>query len=594
MRLLSPALIVCSLLSITAAAQDNAVTTLRTDVRLTTVDVVVTDGKGNPVHGLKAEDFSVFEDKKGQKITSFEEHGSLATTAYDKPRPGVFTNATAVRGGVNNVLLIDFLNTPPTDQSYLRSQVAKFVMNQPAGSRTAIFGMGSSLHLLQNFTSDPAELKAVMLRLGTKFSPLINGQDVARDPSVEAYTNLIQNMLNGGEDALAQDMAGKVQALNDMTTRESSVLTRNKVLLTLSELTAVARNLSGVNGRKNVYWLSGSFPSIIQRDPSTTGSPFAGTEHMESYVQDTVNALATAQVSLYPVDSRGQGVPPSQTGDLSNPTNLAVRQMANSSNSLTPEDDAFRTSQFQEHATMNDLADGTGGKAYYNTNDLAGAIADAQKLGSQYYTLTYTPPSDAKPGKYRDIKVEVKGKGMHLAYRRGYYAPKANGGKAVPMNSAKTSNAMQPQAPQSSEVLFQVEVAKPAATTESAKVIGGPVFDGLPHGTYQLDMLVDFSTLQFSPDADGKMHGVIDIATVIYDKNGKVLDSRSDRANLALDQTRYQAMLKGGMRYHQIIAVPDKGDGFVRMAVHDAMTDKLGTVQISMASVRESAAKIKQ
>ncbi|HEY9138861.1 MAG TPA: hypothetical protein VIM67_11360, partial [Terriglobus sp.] len=83
MRLLSPALIVCSLLSLTATAQDNAITTLRTDVRLTTVDVVVTDGKGNPVHGLKAEDFSIFENKKGQKVTSFEEHVSLAPTAYD-------------------------------------------------------------------------------------------------------------------------------------------------------------------------------------------------------------------------------------------------------------------------------------------------------------------------------------------------------------------------------------------------------------------------------------------------------------------------------------------------------------------------------
>ncbi|HEY9137777.1 MAG TPA: VWA domain-containing protein, partial [Terriglobus sp.] len=297
---------------------------------------------------------------------------------------------------------------------------------------------------------------------------------------------------------------------------------------------------------------------------------------------------------LYPVDSRGQGVSPSQTGDLSNPTNFAARQIANSSSSFTPEDDAFKNAQFQEHATMNDLADGTGGKAYYNTNDLAGAIADAQKLGSQYYTLTYTPPSDAKPGKYRDIKVEVKGKGMHLAYRRGYYAPKANDGKAVPMNSAKTSNAMQPQAPQSSEVLFQVEVAKPTGETNVAKVIGGPVFDGLQHGTYQLNALVDFSSLHFLPDADGKMHGVIDVATVIYDKNGKVLDSRNDRATLALEQSRYQAMLQGGLRYHQVVAIPDKGDGYVRMAVHDAMTDKLGTVQISMASLRESATKTKQ
>lgn len=595
MRFLSAAFALCLALSTVCVAQESAVPTLRTQVRLTTVDVVVTDSKGNPVHGLKQDDFEVFENKKSQRMTSFEEHVSPFSTTYDKPRPGVFTNATTVRGGVNNVLLLDFLNTPANFQPYLRSQLVKYLLAQKPGTRTAIFAMGSSLKLLQDFTSDPAELKAVLVKLGTRFSPLANPKDLANDPLVEMYTDAMQRMAGSGDTAGASTMAAKVQTLNDFVTREQSMTIRNNALLTITELTDVARNLAGVNGRKNVFWLSGSFPAYIQRDVNTTGSPFKGNEDMTDELRDTVNSLATAQVALYPVDSRGQQGPPSLSGDgLNDPANLGARQVATSNSGFNPQDQAFYTAQSQEHSTMNDLAEGTGGQAFYNTNDIAGSVAAAQVLGAQYYTLTYTPPLDAKPGKYRDIKVQVKGKGLHLSYRRGYYTPQDTGGKAVPMNTAKTSRAMQPEAPQSSEVLFQLEVSRPPVDVNSAKVIGGPVLEELPHGTYQLNALVDFSTVQFSPDSEGKMHGVVDVATVIYDKGGKVIDSRSDRASLALDTARYQAMLKGGMRYHQVVAVPDKGDGFVRVAVHDGMTDKLGTVQISMANLRDAGQKVKQ
>jgi len=374
-----------------------------------------------------------------------------------------------------------------------------------------------------------------------------------------------------------------------------SAVTRNKALNTMQCLREVAQYLNGVNGRKNVLWISSSFPTVIMREADSTGNPFVGMESMEPEFQKTQNLLASSQIALYPVDPRGVSPLPSQLPTNDDYTgNLGAQRRMMASNSSNPRDQQQISDQFKEHTTMEELADATGGKAFFNTNDIGGALNQALNDGSHFYTLTYTPPPDAKPNQFRNIAVAVRGKGLHVSYRRGYFAVPSNNGNPAPLNSAKTARAMQPMAPQSGEVLFQVELSKPIDDQNSAKVIGGPVFENTPHSTYQLNALVDFGTVLFSPDADGKMHGVVDVATVIYDKNGKVLDSRSDRATLALDQTRYQAMLKSGMKYHQIIAVPDKGDGFIRMAVHDAMTDKLGTVQISMASVRESAAKTKQ
>ncbi|WP_047490321.1 VWA domain-containing protein [Terriglobus sp. TAA 43] len=580
------ALFACLIVPAAALAQNNAVPTLRTDVRLTTVDVIVTDKKGTPVRGLKADDFSVLENKQPQTIRNFEEHLGNTPTVYDPPPPGVFTNATVARGGVSNVILIDFLNTPPTDQRYLRDQLVKFLASEKPGTQTAIFTMNSSVHLLQDFTSDPNLLKLAALRLGTRFSSYT--QLLQRGP--DSRMQSLETLYEGSNSTVQQQISALMQSLAEYTALEQMQFQRLKSLDTMSCLHDVARYLSGVNGRKNLVWISGGFPIYIMKDPETTTSPFQGTEVLDHEMRDLQNALASNQIALYPVDPRGLPVPPSALPSEGGSTgDLGAQQRMNASSAFSPQDKGYYNDQHQEHSIMEELADATGGRAYFNTNDISGALSEASADGSQFYTLTYTPPASAKSGQFRDIDVTVKGKNLRLRYRKGYYSLGPSKNELTPLNTKKTSFNMQAMAPQSSEVLFQVEVSKPASETVKAQIIGAPVFEALPHGTYQLNTLVDFSTLQFSPDADGKMHGVVDVATVIYDKNGKVLDSRNDRATLALDATRYQAMMKSGMRYHQTVAIPDKGDGYVRVAIHDAMTDKLGTVQMAMDAIRTSA-----
>ena len=54
---------------------------IRTTTRDVVVDVVVTRGKGDPVIGLRSQDFEVFEDGKPQKIDFFEEHAAKTQLA---------------------------------------------------------------------------------------------------------------------------------------------------------------------------------------------------------------------------------------------------------------------------------------------------------------------------------------------------------------------------------------------------------------------------------------------------------------------------------------------------------------------------------
>ena len=109
-------------------APTEGVATLHTGTKLVVVDVVVRDKSGHPIHGLTRDDFLLAEAGKPQTLASFEEYAAPATppTPPQMPAlpPGLFTNFTPVPAkGPLNVLLIDGINTPLADQSYLRQQL---------------------------------------------------------------------------------------------------------------------------------------------------------------------------------------------------------------------------------------------------------------------------------------------------------------------------------------------------------------------------------------------------------------------------------------------------------------------------------------
>ena len=83
--------------------------------------------------------------------------------------------------------------------------------------------------------------------------------------------------------------------------------------------------------------------------------------------------------------------------------------------------------------SMEQLAQDTGGKAYFNTNDLAAAAGKAIADGAHYYTLAYTPVNKKMDGSYRKIEVKVPDSKYRMAYRHGYNAddlPSAANAKA--------------------------------------------------------------------------------------------------------------------------------------------------------------------
>jgi hypothetical protein len=68
------------------------------------------------------------------------------------------------------------------------------------------------------------------------------------------------------------------------------------------------------------------------------------------------------------------------------------------------------------------LADRTGGRAFYNTNDITGAIHRAIDDSRVTYVLNYYPNHNQWDGRFREIKVKVNRPGVEVRSRRGYFA----------------------------------------------------------------------------------------------------------------------------------------------------------------------------
>lgn len=138
-----------------AAAQQNAVdipsVTIRANTRLVIVDVVVTDKKGQPITGLKAEDFTLEENGKKQKIAVFVPPGTEYGPKPAPAPPGILSNHPENVGpaGVPTVLLLDAANSPFKDQAYARSQMLKYVVEQgQSGHPMAVLTLSDRLRVL--------------------------------------------------------------------------------------------------------------------------------------------------------------------------------------------------------------------------------------------------------------------------------------------------------------------------------------------------------------------------------------------------------------------------------------------------------------
>jgi VWFA-related protein len=380
----------------------------RSETVLVQVPVVVTDKAGNHIHDLKKEDFHVFENGKEQNVSSFEEivaRGSHVPTAAPLPT-GTYTNVVAntTQPLSLTVVAIDEVNTPFLDQTYARKQLIKYLgdnldSTQPMGM---VVISTKGLKVIQSLTSDSATLINTLKKLGGQTPDM---QNVDTDTQVAAATTI------NGLSLFATSPASMTQdGLQDFISQGdvdyAQFKQENAIETTLNAFLGLAWTLSGVPGRKTVIWATGSFPFFMDSPASIPGG------RLSTLYERAMQALNDAEVAIYPVDVRGL-VNYSPIADAS----VSHLQRGNAATQQLSGRSWLHTMTLD---TLNEFAEVTGGRAFYNTNDLAGAFKRAVDDGSSYYMLAYYLDTKNTKAGWRQLKVKLDRKDVEIRARQGF------------------------------------------------------------------------------------------------------------------------------------------------------------------------------
>lgn len=547
----------------------------RTNSRLVVVDVVALDSHGVPVPGLKEGDFNVREDGKAQHVVSFEEHrpanGPDAPVRHFHLPPHQYTNVPEQEfAGPLTVLLFDTLNTPAQDQQLARLHMLNFLKGLPPGRRVALFALGTKLRMIQTFTGDTDALIAAATNLISSPSSLLTRENdrQQREDNIAYRERMMAPSMSGGAGSgsrSSQSMAAAgnpipSQKLREVFADQDNSSAEKRVGATLQAFAALAQMLGGYGGRKNLIWVSGGFPFSIGPDPFAH-SDHAHIEHFELPIREITNLLSTAQVAVYPIDVGGvqsQGIVLSSNGEGS----LGV-----DATSGTPRMNTTMMRQLAEssdkHGIMNDIANETGGQAFYGNNDLRAAMQHSMEQGSMYYTLAYSPDNQNWNGKFRRIEVNLSKGGYHLQYRRGYFALEEPE-HTTNDSSAKLVGALRPDIPNATSLYLKAEILPPDAE----------------HPQVRVRCLIDPVQVTFADTSTGGRHAIVDLLTVVWDKNGKDIGHTAQTFEGNLNDAEYHKVLHSGLQVNEDLAV--NGEPFrVRLGAVDRASQRVGTLDVT-------------
>lgn len=394
----------CAILAASAAVSqtsDPQTATFKVGTRLVELEVVVRN-KNGPVTGLKRDDFTILDEGKPQRIDVFREGQAQPPGPAVPLPPGAVSNRlTSAGASVSSVagytvVLYDQLNTRLDYKDYERKALVKFVRGMGPRERVAIYVLGRDLHVLQDFTDDPAKLIAALQHLdsGRDLMPA-NVHDALSGFNTDAVGNVITGI------KMPARLKGEIQGSTlESAANVAQVNAATNAGITFEALSVIARHLGGMPGRRNLVW--------IMESPLTP-MPFVG-------------MLLASNIRLYPVLAHSLEFDPS--GTFMGYTNN-VRRALNPGEGVPLATLMPDVMDLQHKARQ--VAELTGGAGFGDAEDLQLAVKTAEEDSRSFYTLGYYPVEGLLDGKYHSLTVRLAGKKnqhIEIRYRPGYVASK--------------------------------------------------------------------------------------------------------------------------------------------------------------------------
>lgn len=530
-------------------AKDEGKIEFRTETILVQVPIVITDKSGNHIHGLSKEDVRVFEDGKEQKLSTLEEIvASTGKFPLVASKPGEFSNLTLSEQQPRTVMVIalDTVNTPFLDQSTGRRELVKFLAkNIDSGQVLALMIITSrGLKIVQGLTGDPTQLMEALKRASGEM-PAMHGIDIdAQADAAEGDNPEIPST------ALGSDPNAAVAAFVERGDAiYSQFKQQNAIETTMNAFLGIAWSLSGVPGRKSLIWATGGFPFAISSPDDVPGG------YLSPLYERTMAALTAAQISVYPVDIRGLAV--------ASPMGDASQSRVRSGPALMRQ--AINRSWLQQGSidTLNEFADMTGGKAFYNTNDLASSFKRAADDASAYYLASYYLDKSNRQAGWRQLKVKVDKKDTEIRARKGFFVTNAT------IHLDRTRN---------SDLTYALNSPiEGTGIPVTVKWLGNSGDPGKKTAEFQVRLPPDSVSIE---NSDGKSHLNFEVAAAAFldnSKTGQPAKTSSKTVNGVVTDAQVTSLRNSGIAMTDgMELVP--GHYTVRVVIRDNVTGKMGSV----------------
>lgn len=524
--------------------------TIRISTRLVPISVTVHD-KNGPVSNLKKSDFTILDQGKLRTVSLFSVTSSESQIQKAPPLPpNTFSNYIehhAGRPSTVTVILFDGLNTPVENQIYARQELLDFIKGLQPQDRIALYTLGRKLNVLLDFTADAGEIKRTLASFRG-----IQSLELEAAKTGPSALGLLPASQGIGSNAVVNgnlDLAAQMEADFD---------TESRVRMTAQGLEAVANHVARLPGRKNLVWISAGFPLALNMHAINT---ILQRHDFNTELTRAFRAINEANMAIYPVDARG--LVSSSSFDL-------TRTRPTSSPALLPDrrTGSPSTDHFPEGIeSMIELANRTGGRAFYNSMDLKGAVRQAMEDADLTYTLGFYPDPDSLDNKFHDIKIQVDRKGVDVRYRKGYFA------------FSDESHTDQQRREELADALWS-----PLDATAIPLIMRLEHVDEPEPNLLRAYLAADIRSLTLD-QKDNHWIGGVDVMLIQQDKTGKILDSSLQTLNLDLDQTNYGAVLKTGMPLGKYLR-PKAGLVNVRAIVLDRATGKVGSLIVPVSQVQ--------
>ena len=510
--------------------------TIRSTVSLVEIDVQVTNRDGNPVKGLKQEQFSITEDGKTQKISTFEyndiEQVETAGKMDDPPINvplGTITTPEEIKAVVRDhrmiVLFFDLTSLQAEDLLRSTRAAQKYLQDQmtPA-DLVAVVAFGNTLKIVANFTNERELLKEAV-------DALVPGHEATLSQLADAATAA------NGEAAVSEDTGAAFTA--DDT--EFNIFNTDRKLAAVESLCEV---LEGIPGKK----------SLIQ---FTSGITQTGEENRSELIAAT-NSANRSNVSIYSVDSHGL-LTATPGGDASTGASGGTAMFTGAT--------VISQSQSRQDSrdTLATLAGDTGGRTFFDVGDFGKVFQSVQNDTSGYYLVGYYSTNGANDGAWRrvHVKVEQLPAGVHVRAREGYYAPRNFGVFTTEDRERQLEEAFQSQTP---------EVDLPVAVeTSEFRLNANQVF-------VPIDAKLASSALQWAQKR-GSRETAFDFAVEVRDaKSNRVVGALRDTITVKIDTEHFQDIQQHALIYQGgIILAP--GEYKLKFLARENESGRIGTFE---------------